>query len=193
MQLSFFGAGTEPAGPDDLAGLLAGPGQVVRADAGTRLSVVLRVPAGHDSWRTDALIHAFEGAGLAGEVAETVDGLTAVRTNFVPELSELAKTWTRGAMKVPPAGFTLTGAQLRLWAIAAGWHDEVGYLLALGESDESAWSGSGAALQSAGVSASLVGARAGGPAYRINGQRRLAKLRELIGDPPEGAPPDDWP
>jgi hypothetical protein len=38
-----------------------------------------------------------------------------------------------------------------------------------------------------------VGPRADGPAYRIVGQRRLNRLRELVGDAPAGAEPTDWP
>lgn len=32
-----------------------------------------------------------------------------------------------------------------------------------------------------------------GPAYRITGRRRLAKLAELVGERPTAAPPDAWP
>jgi len=34
---------------------------------------------------------------------------------------------------------------------------------------------------------------AGGPAYRIVGLRRITRLAELVGEPPPGAPPDEWP
>jgi len=44
-----------------------------------------------------------------------------------------------------------------------------------------------------GISGALVGPRAGGPAYRVVGQRRLHRLRELVGDPPPGVPDTDWP
>jgi len=37
------------------------------------------------------------------------------------------------------------------------------------------------------------GRAADGPAYRITGRRRLARLAELVGDPPPGAQPVDWP
>ena len=39
---------------------------------------------------------------------------------------------------------------------------------------------------------SLTGA-ADGPAYRIVGQRRLARLRELVGEPPPDVPAEAWP
>jgi hypothetical protein len=32
-----------------------------------------------------------------------------------------------------------------------------------------------------------------GPAYRIAGRRRLARLAELVGERPTAAPPDAWP
>lgn len=50
-----------------------------------------------------------------------------------------------------------------------------------------------AALAAAGLPAVLVDSRAGGSAYRIVGRRRLARLAELIGDPPPQAPPGEWP
>ncbi len=50
-QLSFFSAGTRPAGPDDLEGLLCGPGQVVRSDGAARVSVIV-----HDEWRVGLLL-----------------------------------------------------------------------------------------------------------------------------------------
>src|SRR4051812_45018766 len=67
------------------------------------------------------------------------------------------------------------------------------YTLALGASDEPAWGAVGAALAAAGIPGVLVGPRADGPAYRIVGQRRLGRLRELVGGPPEGVPPQAWP
>jgi len=193
VQLSFFAADAQPVCLADLAGLLAGPAQVVRAGAAARLSVVLDVPLGSPSWRADALLDAFETCGVGGEPAGTVDSLAAVRTDFRPELVPLALAWTRGAMKAPPPGFTLDGPRLRLWAIAAGRSDDHGYLLTLGDADHDGWTATGAALARAGVPAALVGPRAGGPAYRVTGRRRLTRLRELLGEPPVGVTDGDWP
>jgi hypothetical protein len=40
----------------------------------------------------------------------------------------------------------------------------------------------------------LVSPRGGpGPSYRIVGKRRLARLIEMVGDPPKQAPTDIWP
>jgi hypothetical protein len=193
VQLSFFGAGERPAEVTDLAGLLCGPGQIVRSGVGARLGVVLGVPADQPSWRADAILATFADCGLGGERVATVDDLAAVRTEFRPELAGLAAEWIRGAMKVPPRGFALSGSQLRLWAMAAGHRDDYGYLLTLGESDETGWTAIGAALSAAGLTAALMGPRAGGPAYRITSRRRLARLAELAGDPPPGATESDWP
>jgi hypothetical protein len=193
VQLSFFAADAQPVCLPDLEGLLAGPAQIVRSGAAARLSVVLDVPAGRPSWRVNALLAAFEACGVGGAPTSTVDELAGVCTDFRPELVPLATAWTRGAMKVPPGGFVLDGPRLRLWATAAGHSDDHGYLFTLGESDDTGWSAAGAALARAGVPAALVGPRAGGPAYRVTGQRRLRRLRELLGEPPEGADEDDWP
>jgi hypothetical protein len=193
VQLSFFAADAEPASLADLEGLLAGPAQIVRAGGAARVSVVLDAPAAQPGWRARALLAVFAERGLGGEVTTTVDDLAAVRTDFRPELLPMTSVWARGAMKVPPAGFVLDGPRLRLWAIAAGRRDDHGYLFTLGESDETGWAATGAALAAAGVPAALVGPRAGGPAYRVTGQRRLRRLRELVGDAPPGAAAGDWP
>jgi hypothetical protein len=38
-----------------------------------------------------------------------------------------------------------------------------------------------------------VSPRSGGSSYRIVGRRRVARLAEMIGDPPKQAPPGAWP
>jgi hypothetical protein len=48
-------------------------------------------------------------------------------------------------------------------------------------------------MSAAGVAGAFVGPRAGGPAYRVVGLRRLQRLRELVGDPPAAVPAADWP
>jgi hypothetical protein len=96
-------------------------------------------------------------------------------------------------VKAPPRGFVLNGPRLRLWVVAAGRSDEHGYVLPLGEADLASWETVGAALAAAGLAATLLGARGGGPAYRVTGRRRLLRLAELVGEPPEGADPRDWP
>jgi hypothetical protein len=55
------------------------------------------------------------------------------------------------------------------------------------------WVVVGDALAAAGLIAVFVGPKAGGPAYRIVGLRRVTRLAELVGEPPAGAPQASWP
>ncbi len=187
-QLSFLTAGTEPPAVADLEGLLLGMAQVVRLGGTARLSVLVDEP-----WRVDAVLGAYRERGLRGETALTLEGQTAVRTPFVRMLLPLAERWVRGAVKAVPPRWSLDGARLRLWAIAAGRLDDHGYLLRLGHSDTSVWEPAGSALAAVGLPATFVGARPQGPAYRLVGRRRTARLREYVGEPPPDASPDSWP
>jgi hypothetical protein len=197
-QLSLFSAEARAPSLGDLEGLLAGPGQVAQRRGEARVGVVVA-----DEWRVAALVAELSRLGIEAEIEPAEQG-SAVRTPFLAALLPMARAWAAGAVKRPPAGFALDGARLRWWCIAAG-HVAGGpgagggvppsgmYTLVLGPNDELAWPAVGAALASAGVPGALVGPRAAGPAYRIVGSRRLARLRELVGDPPDGTPPDGWP
>ena len=188
-QLSFLTAGVRPPGVDDLEGLLMGIGQVVRLGGTARLSVLVDAP-----WRVEQVLSAYVERGLRGEVAPGEDeGVTSVRTPFSRTLRPVADRWVRGAVKAVPQGFVLDGSRLRLWAIGAGRRDEHGYLLRLGPNDPPVWDAAGAALAWVGLAGTFVGPRAGGPAYRITGRRRLVRLREYVGERPAAAPPEDWP
>lgn len=187
--MSFFSAGARPADVGDLEGLLCGPGQVVRQGDMARISVIV-----HEDWRVHALLDALDALGLEGGTADAhEEGGTAVRTPFAPHLTPLAARWSGAGSKRAPADLALDGPRLRWWAIGAGHGDPLGYLLRLGEQDEAVWPAVGAALVRAGLAAAQVGPRADGPAYRITGQRRLTRLRELVGERPEGVPDDAWP
>ena len=186
-QLSFLTAGIRPPAVDDLEGLLFGVAQVVRLGGTARLSVLVE-----DRWRVDELLAAYSERDLRGEVLEE-DGLTSVRTPFSRSLLPVAERWIRGAVKSVPTGMTLDGARLRLWAIGAGRRDEHGYLLRLSPHDPPVWDGAGAVLARAGVAGVFVGVRAGGPAYRVTGRRRLIRLGEYVGERPATAGADDWP
>lgn len=196
-QMSLFSAGAREPMLVDLEGLLAGPGQVVRRGGAARVSVVVST-----GWRADALAAEMTALGIDAETepAEPANpgaqSLT-VRTPWLPELLEVANWWTLGAVKMPPPGWVLDGGRLRWWCLSAGSGPAPGqpgmYTLALGASDEPAWGAVGAALAAAGIAGVLVGPRADGPAYRIVGQRRLARLRELVGDAPDGVPAEAWP
>lgn len=191
--MSLFSAGAREPQLADLDGLLAGSGQVVRRGQEARVTVVVT-----DAWRVTALASELHGLGLDpeledGDPDERGPGSVAVRTPWLAELRPLADAWTRGAVKLPPPGWELDGPRLRWWCLADGRVGPAMYTLALGPNDQQAWAPVGAALAGAGVPGLLVGPRADGPAYRIVGQRRLNRLRELVGDPPAGATAGDWP
>lgn len=201
-QLSLFSAAARLPGPDDLAGVLCGPGQVVRRGEpdppSARVSVVLTEP-----WRVATLAAELSLRGLPAErvTADPTDGwggpagaATSVRTAFAAELAALAEAWSgSGGGKRPPPRLVLDGPMLRLWYVVAGRRWEAGHALGLGEHDEAAWAPVGALLAAAGLPATLVGPRGDGPAYRLTGRRRLARLAELVGDPPPAAPDGAWP
>lgn len=187
-QLCLFGAEAQPPSPADLAGLLAGPGQVVRMGGTARVSVVVDA-----AWRVHVLVAELSARGLTASWVPTVDEHLGVRTAYATSLAVLGASWLRGAVKRPPPNFHLDGARLRLWTAAAGRPDSAGFLLRLSPSDEGCWAPVGAALAAIGLPAALLGPRAGGPAYRISGRRRVARLAELVGEPPAAAPAALWP
>lgn len=188
-QLSFFSADARPTTPDDLEGWLCGPGQVVRRGAEARLSVGVR-----DDWRVPPLLAELEPLELPGErTSGHSDEGYVVRTPFSPLLAALGERWSGGGAKRAPADLTLDGPRLRWWVLAVGRQDTHGYVLGLGAQDEPVWPAVGAALARAGLPAALLGPRADGPAYRVSSRRRLARLRELVGEPPTDFPADAWP
>jgi hypothetical protein len=205
-QPSLFGVVATDPSPDDLAGLLAGPGRLRRMGGTAQVNV--RVDA---AWRVHALVAELALRDLPGGWESTgapgrgvVGGKGAgesyyvVRTAFTTHLVALADRWSAGPgeAKGPPPGLHLNGQALRLWVAAAGTASPDGYLLRLGAGDEASWPAVGAALSAAGLAAALLVSgvpEAGGPAYRITGRRRLARLAELVGDPPPTAPAGAWP
>jgi hypothetical protein len=166
----------------DLDGILLAGGHWVRSPDGARLSVVVA-----DQWRADALVEAFAERGVDGPqaVVEAEAGF-GVRTGFHRVLLDQAARWTRGANEGLPAAFTLSAGGLRLWAIAAGRRDDVGYLLATAEADDPIHRAAGAQLSRLGVAAVSLAQR-GGPGWRITSDRRLRRLVELLGPAPHGA------
>lgn len=190
-QLSFFGAEGATPTPLDLEGLLVSAGQVIRMGGTARVSIVVEA-----SWRAAVLLTECADRGIAASwEPATVQGHLGVRTAYAAALAPLGTRWLRGAVKAPPPGLILDGRRLRLWLAAAGGPDGVdSFALRLGAGDgEAVWQAAGAALAVVGLPAVLLGPRAGGPALRIAGRRRLARLRELVGDPPRRAAPDAWP
>ena len=203
-QPSLFGVAASDPVPADLAGLLAGPGALQRMGGTARVSVT--VDAG---WRVHALMAELALRDLPASWEPAQDAFV-VRTPYTTRLLDLARSWHSG----PPRGLHLGGQALRLWVVAAGAPvvDEEGYLLGLGTADgrtwstvEATWSAGGAALAAAGLAAALVvlgggTLPAGKPpaagraaAYRVTGRRRLARLAELVGDPPASVAVHHWP
>ncbi|MFD1530709.1 hypothetical protein [Pseudonocardia aurantiaca] len=187
-QLSIFSAEARPPQVADLAGLLCGPGQIVRFGAGdqARLSIVLPDPA-----RAPAVTAACAATGIPVTAVRTESGATALRTAFRCDLVELAREWTRGATKTVPAEWQLDGPALRMWALAAGRPDERGgYVLTLDQHAPETHLPLVAACTRAGIPPARVG---GEPALRISGTRRVQRLVELVGPVPPRAATADWP
>jgi hypothetical protein len=199
-QLSLLAADVAPPSLDDLEGLLCGPAHVVRGFGGqagaARISVLVDEP-----WRVAALEARLAELGLldASRPAPTAarPDAVSVRTRFDARLLPVAERWTRGATLIAPAALRLDGPRLWWWAVAAGTSDRgsggVGFRLRLAASAPQRWPAVGAALAEAGVPGIFLGPRADGPAYRLVGARRLARLVDLVGEAPAGAPPLSWP
>lgn len=187
-QMSLFSAETCTAGPADLAGLLCGPGQIVRFGTGdtARLSIVLADPA-----RAAPVLTACAATGIELTAVLTETGATALRTAFRRDLVGMAVAWTRGAIKSVPSGLQLDGSILRLWTLAAGQPDERGgYLLAIDPHAPQTHLPLVAATTRLGLPPARVGR---GTALRISGARRVQRLVELVGPVPPGLAADQWP
>lgn len=187
-QLPLFSVEDDVPEIADVEGLLLAGGALVRRDQTARISVVV-----DHGWRTETLAEALDRRGLGSELRLTDGGRCSVGSTFDPRLLDIAQRWTVGAQTRVPTGFVLTAARLRFWVTAAGSRDHAGYLLRLGAGGEQLWDAAGSALSAAGVPGALLGVRAGGPAYRIVGTRRLARLRDLAGRPPSDDTGPDWP
>ena len=181
MQFSLFGAAAATPSLADLDGVLLAGGHWVRSGEGARLSVVV-----DERWRAEALAAAFaeRGVGAADAIVDAEGGY-GVRTGFSPALAAAATRWTRGASQNPPDDFALTPGGLRLWAIAAGRVDEVGYLLGTASADDAVHLAGGAQLSRLGVAAISIAQR-GGPGWRVTSLKRIRRLVELLGAPPSG-------
>ena len=195
-QLSLFSADLTPPQLSDLGGLLAAHGQIVTGVGGVRLSILLA-----DSWRAEALLRECRVRDVRSEVIAGADRVvgadpiaaTVFRSQFSELLAGLAQEWTRGAVKAVPAGLTLTPGLLRCWTIAAGRPADIGFLLGLDPHAPDTYEPLAAVCAAAGLAGSLLGVRGGGPAVRIVGYRRCARLAEMIGTPPPEAPRGAFP
>src|SRR3954454_725251 len=185
-QLSFFSAEAVPPAVADLTGILAAPGQVVLVGHGenraARLSVVV-----DELWRAEALAEMIAEAGLQPEIGRTDENTPLVRTAPDRRLTPIAANWTRGAVKTVPAQWLPGPRELRAWTLAAGSPEADRYLLGLGAHAPYTHSPLASALMRVGIAPTLIGTRGGHPALRISGRRRLSRLVENVGEPPDGA------
>ncbi len=201
-QLSLLAAGLAPPRVEDLEGLLCGTGHVVRGPGSepdaARISVLVDEP-----WRVQALEARLDELGLLDpsqpSPTPSRPDAVSVRTRFDARLLPIARRWTRGATPVAPVPVSLDGPALWWWAVAAGTVEQGGaaktgaYRLRMAPSAPERWAAVGAALAEAGVPGIFLGPRADGPAYRLVGVRRLARLVDLVGEAPAGAPSGAWP
>ncbi len=180
-QLSFFSAETDEPSLEDLSGLFAAHGQSMISPAGSRVSIVVDAP-----WRAQALVDEINRCGVRAHVATSDEGSPMARTETSKLLDGLSRTWLKGAIKTMPADWVPTPRAMRLWTIASGRPDEDRYLLGLDSHAPETHSPLATALMRAGIAPTLVGTRGSSPALRVAGRRRMSRLVENI-----GAPPDD--
>ena len=181
-QLSFFSGESVPPAVADLTGVLAASGQLVIVGGGARLSVVV------DSvWRAAALAEMMVAAGLQPEIARTEYDTPLVRTAVDARLLDIASEWTRGAVKTVPPRWLPGPRELRAWTLAAGSPEADRYLLGLDQHAPDTHSPLASALMRVGIAPTLIGTRGARPALRISGRRRLSRLVETVGEPPEGS------
>ncbi len=188
-QLSFFSAEAVPPAVTDLAGVLAAAGQVVMVGEGARLSVVVEA-----DWRAAALADMIVAAGLRAEISRTEEDNPLVRTAVDARLLGIAADWTRGAVKTVPSHWLPGPRELRAWTLAAGTPDADRYLLGLDSHAPDTHSALASALMRVGIAPTLIGTRGAHPALRIGGRRRLSRLVENVGEPPDGPEAlESWP
>jgi hypothetical protein len=181
-QLSFFSAESVPPAVSDLTGALAAAGQIVTVGGGARLSVVV-----DQVWRAQALGQMIDEAGLTAEVTVTDENTPLVRTAVEAGLRPIAVEWTRGAVKTVPPLWLPGPRELRAWILVAGVPEADRYLLGLDPHAPDTHSPLASALMRVGIAPTLIGTRGARPALRISGRRRLSRLVENVGEPPEVA------
>ncbi|ABM16168.1 conserved hypothetical protein [Mycolicibacterium vanbaalenii PYR-1] len=185
-QLSFFSAESVPPTIADLTGILAAAGQVVLVggarDQAARLSVVV-----DQVWRAEGLAEMIEDAGLAAEISRTDEDSPLVRTAVDTRLVAIATEWTRGAVKTVPPQWLPGPRELRAWTLAAGRPEDDRYLLGLDPHAPDTHSALASAMMRVGIAPTLIGTRGSRPALRISGRRRLLRLVENVGEPPDDA------
>lgn len=186
-QLSLWSADLTPPVGDDLGGLLAADGRLEEGADGVRLVIPVA-----DPWRAEALVRECRVRDVDAHIA-SAEQVTELRTDPAPVLAELADRWLQGADKVMPAGLELSAGLVRCWVIASGRPAPVGYLLGLDRRNPEIHQPLAAVCAAVGLAGSILGTRGGGPAVRIVGHRRCARLAEMVGTPPPEAPAGQFP
>lgn len=187
--MSFFSA--EAAAPclGDLAGVLCGRGRMAGfARTAARLSITLDT-----RWRARALAAACAERGIAVRVEPGDDDKFALHTPFRTDLTPLADAWTRDTTKAAPPDLTLTGGPLRLWVLAAGSWLDGHYLLELDPDAPQTHEPLVAALGRSGLAVGVHTPTSGNPSIKVTGRRRLSRLVELVGTPPDRHALEHWP
>ncbi len=192
-QLSFFSAESVPPAVADLTGILAAPGQVVQVGSesgpAARLSVVV-----DRLWRAEGLAEMIIEAGLQAEIARTDENTPLVRTAADPRLLAIARDWTLGAVKTVPPQWLPGPRELRAWTLAAGTPEADRYLLGLDPHAPDTHAPLASAMMRVGIAPTLIGTRGSHPALRISGRRRLSRLVENVGEPPDSVEAfEQWP
>lgn len=166
-QLVIFSADSARPSTRDLAGLLVGAAYVTTMGGTARVSV--KVDA---AWRVHALAAEFAARGLSIAWEQSQDAFL-VHTSY--------STALRG---LDPPSF-LDGCRLRLWFAAAGRVDAGSIVFKLANNH--------ALARRALTPLGLDGAIERGPAIRIGGADKVARLADLIGQRPPSAPETAWP
>lgn len=180
-QLSFFSAESVPPAVADLTGLLAAHGQAMVTGGTARLSIVV-----DQLWRAQELAVMITDVGLQPEIARTDENTPLVRTGRDSRLVDIAAEWTRGAVKTVPGDWLPGARELRAWTLAAGTPEASDrYLLGLDPHAPDTHPVLASALMRVGIAPTLIGTRGSRPALRISGRRRLSRLVENVGEPPD--------
>ena len=138
-------------------------------------------------WRAEALAEMIADAGLQAQIARTDEDTPLVRTAVDARLVKIAGEWTRGAVKTVPPQWLPGPRELRAWTLASGSPEADRYLLGLDPHAPDTHSPLASAMMRVGIAPTLIGTRGSHPALRISGRRRLSRLVENVGEPPDSA------